>query len=119
MSELRYKVEIFDEGLDNEQLKEKFMEHILDTAIMAIMIPLSIFTFFVHNKRFEKHSMLESTLAIFQHFCNQMTSEPDEYSIFPGDIAYYTLRCTRVSVLDVANAFPFKVQLEKFSCMHP
>jgi hypothetical protein len=39
--------------------------------------------------------MLESTLEIMQHFYVQMTTEPSEYSIFPVDIAYYTLKCTK------------------------
>jgi hypothetical protein len=39
--------------------------------------------------------MLELMLEIIQHFYIQMTTEPDEYSIFPGDIAYYTFKCTR------------------------
>ncbi len=70
------------------------MDRITDTTILATMIPLSIFTKKIH-KSFEKHSMLESTLEIIQHFYIQMTTEPDEYSIFPRDIALYTLRCNR------------------------
>jgi hypothetical protein len=47
------------------------MDHMKETAILGTMIPLSIFSKFFH-KRFEKHSMLESTLEIIQHFYIQM-----------------------------------------------
>ncbi len=39
--------------------------------------------------------MLESNLEILQQFYIQMESEPDEFSIFPGDLSTYTLRCIR------------------------
>jgi hypothetical protein len=37
--------------------------------------------------------MLESTLEILQQFYIQMESEPHEFSIYPGDLPTYTLRC--------------------------
>jgi hypothetical protein len=39
--------------------------------------------------------MLESTLEIMQHSYIQMETEPSGYSLFPGDMAYYTLKCSK------------------------
>jgi hypothetical protein len=39
--------------------------------------------------------MLESTLEILQQFYIQMESKPHEFSIYPGDLSTYTLRCVR------------------------
>jgi hypothetical protein len=75
----------------NEKCKDYFIE---DIALFATQIPISIFTNLFHQ-RFEKHSMLESTLEILQQFYIQMESEPDEFVIFPGDLSTYILRCIR------------------------
>ncbi len=61
----------------HQQSKHKFIEAIGDIALFATHIPLSIFTNLFHQ-RFEKHSMLESTLEILQQFYIQMESEPHE-----------------------------------------
>jgi hypothetical protein len=53
-----------------------------------------MFTNLFHH-RFEKHSMLESTLEILQQFYIQMENEPHELAIFPGDLSTYILRCIR------------------------
>jgi hypothetical protein len=66
----------------------------VDIALDAIQIPLSIFTNLFHQ-RFEKHSMLESTLEILQQFYILMESEPHEFSIYPGDLSTYMLWCKR------------------------
>jgi hypothetical protein len=50
----------------------------VDIALDATQIPLSIFTNLFHQ-RFEKHSMLESTLEILQQFYIEMESEPDDF----------------------------------------
>jgi hypothetical protein len=80
--------------MSNEKCRDYFIEKIVDIALFATQIPLSIFTHLFHQ-RFEKHSMLESTLEILQRFYIQMESEPDEFVIFPGDLSTYTLRCIR------------------------
>ncbi len=94
MSETKFKVQIFKKSIDSGEFKKAFMDHMMDTAILSTMIPLAMFAIFFHT-RFEKHSMLELMLEIMQHFYIQMMTEWDEYSIVPGDIAYYTLKCTR------------------------
>ncbi len=78
----------------HQQSKHKFIEDIGDIALFATQIPLSIFTIFF-CQRFEKHSMLESTLEILQQFYIQMESEPHEISICPGDLSTYMLQCVR------------------------
>jgi hypothetical protein len=78
----------------HQQSKHKFIEDIGDIALFATQIPLSIFTNLFHQ-RFEKHSMLESTLEILEQFYIQKESEPHEISICPGDLSTYMLRCIR------------------------
>jgi hypothetical protein len=78
----------------NQKIKHQFIEDIGDIALFATQIPLSIFTNLFHQ-RFEKKSMLESTLEILQQFYIQMESEQHEFSIYPGDISTYMLRCIR------------------------
>jgi hypothetical protein len=76
------------EGLSETANKGKnFVQHMLheksnhqfikDISLFATQVPLSIFTNSFHQ-RFEKHSMLESTLEILQQFYIQMESEPHE-----------------------------------------
>jgi hypothetical protein len=85
---------IFDQHLLHEKFNNQFVEEIVDIALDATQIPLSIFTNLFHQ-RFEKHSMLESTLEILQHFYIQMESEPEDLYLFPGDLSPYMLRCKR------------------------
>jgi hypothetical protein len=66
-SETGNKGKIFDQHLLNEKSKDHFINEIVDIALFATQIPLSIFTNLFHQ-RFEKHSMLESTLEILQQF---------------------------------------------------
>jgi hypothetical protein len=108
MSEPKYIVQILEKTIDSGKFKKAFMDHMKITAILGTIIPLSIFANLSH-KRFEKHSMLELVLEIMQHFYNQMTTEPSGYSIFPGDMAYYSLKCSKCG----QNVSPH-VQLEKF-----
>ena len=71
---------------ENQKCKHCFIDEIVAIASSATQIPLSIFTNIFH-KRFEKHSMLESTLEILQQFYIQMETEPHDHDIhlFPGD----------------------------------
>ena len=104
---------IFDQHLLNEQSKDHFIDEIVDIALFATQIPLSIFTNLFHQ-RFEKHPMLESTLEILQQFYIQVETQSDEFHLFSGDLSTYTLR-----LRDVANILLIMVQLEKFYTMHP
>jgi hypothetical protein len=74
--------------------KHHFIEEIVDIALDATQIPLSIFTN-LFQQRFKKHLMLESTLEILQQFYIQMETEPHDFLLFPGDSSIYTLRCMR------------------------
>ena len=94
LSETANKDEKFDQHAWNEKRKHCLIDEIVDIALFATQIPLSIFTNLFH-KRFEKHSMLESTLEILQQFYIQMEIEPDDFHLFPGDSSLYTLRCMR------------------------
>jgi hypothetical protein len=78
----------------HEKCKDQFIKKIVDIALFATQIPLSIFTNLFHQ-RFEKHSMLETTLEILQQFYIQMKTEPSDFHLFPGDLSTYTLRCVR------------------------
>jgi hypothetical protein len=63
LSETANKGEIFDRHILNEKSKDHFIDEIVDIALFATQIPLSIFLN-IFQKRFEKHSMLESMLEI-------------------------------------------------------
>jgi hypothetical protein len=64
LSETANKDEEFDQHVWNEKRKHRLIDEIVDIALSETQIPLSIFTNLFH-KRFQKHSMLESTLEIF------------------------------------------------------
>jgi hypothetical protein len=72
----------FYQHLLHEKFNNQFIEEIVDIALDAAQIPLSIFTNLFHQT-IEKHSMLESTLEIFQQFYIQMVTEPEEFLLFP------------------------------------
>jgi hypothetical protein len=74
--------------------KVNFIDEMVDIALFATQIPLSIFTNFFHQW-FEKHSMLESMLDILQQFYIKKETEPDDFHLFPGDLFTYTWRCIR------------------------
>jgi hypothetical protein len=78
----------------NEKSKHHLTDEVVNIAVFTTQIPLSIFTNLFHQ-RFEKHSMLESTLEILQQFYIQMVTEPEDFLLFPGDLSLYTLRCIR------------------------
>ncbi len=61
LSETGNKGEMFDHHLLNEKSKVHFIHEIVDIALFATQIPLIIFTN-LFQQRFEKHSILESTL---------------------------------------------------------
>jgi hypothetical protein len=62
--------------------------------LFATQIPLSIFIN-LFKQRFEKHSILESTLEILQQFYIQMETQSDEFHLYAGDLSTYTLWCKR------------------------
>jgi hypothetical protein len=94
VSENTNKGEFFEQHILNEKCKDYFIKKIVDIALFATQIPLSIFTN-LFQQRFEKHSMLESTLVRLQQLYIQMESEPDEFAFIPGDLSTYTLWCIR------------------------
>jgi hypothetical protein len=67
LSETANKDKEFDQHVwnENEKRKHHLIDEIVDIALSATQIPLSIFTNLFH-KRFEKHLMLESMLEILQ-----------------------------------------------------
>jgi hypothetical protein len=79
--------------MENSTFKKAFIDHMKETAILGTMILLSNFTIFFHQ-RFEKHSVFESMPETMQHYYIQMKTASG-YSLFPGDIAYYTLKCSK------------------------
>jgi hypothetical protein len=114
LSETANKGKIFDQQILYQNSKYQFIEDTGDIALFATQIPLSIFTNFFHQ-RFEKHSMLESTLEILQQLYNQMEAQSDEFNLFLLEIFPHT----RYGVRDVASMLLFMVQLEKLYSMHP
>jgi hypothetical protein len=94
LSETANKGKICDQHMLDEKCSKQFIKKIVAIALFATQIPLSIFTNLLHQ-RFDKRSMLESTLEILQQFYIQMESEPDVLYIFPGDHSAYTLWCKR------------------------
>ena len=67
LSETANKDKIFDQRMLHQKSKFQFIDKIMGIALFATQIPLSIFTN-LFKQRFEKHSMLESTLEILQQF---------------------------------------------------
>jgi hypothetical protein len=67
LSETANKGKNFDQQILHQNSNHQFIEDIGDIALFATQIPLSMFTNLFHQ-RFEKHSMLESTLEILQQF---------------------------------------------------
>jgi hypothetical protein len=63
LSETANKGKVFDQHVWNRKSKHHFIYKVVDIALSATQIPLSIFTNLFH-KRFKKHSMLESMLEI-------------------------------------------------------
>jgi hypothetical protein len=84
----------FDQHMLNAKSKHQFIDEIVDIALFATRIPLSIFTNLFHQ-RFEKHSTLESTLEILQQFYIQMETQSDDFHLFAGDLSTYILKCIR------------------------
>jgi hypothetical protein len=96
----------------NEQSKDHFIDEIVDIALIATWIPLSVFTNLFHQ-RFEKHSMLESTLEILQQFYIQVETQSDEFHLFAGDLSTYTLRFKKCGQCVTLHG-----SIEKFYTMH-
>jgi hypothetical protein len=89
LSETSNKGKIFDQQMLHQKSMIQFIHEIVDIALLITQIPLSIFTNLFHQ-RFEKHSMLESTLEILQQFYIQMESQSEEFHLFGGDLSTYT-----------------------------
>jgi hypothetical protein len=94
LSETANKGEFFDEHLLNEESKDYFIAEIACIALLATQIPLSIFTN-LFKQKFEKHSMLESTLEILQQFYIQVETQSEEFHLFGGDLSTYMSWCKR------------------------
>ncbi len=94
LSETANKGKVFDQQILHQNSKHQFIEDIGDIALFATQIPLSIFTN-LFQQRFEKHSMLESTLEILQQFNIQMETQSNNFHLFAGDLSTYTLWCKR------------------------
>jgi hypothetical protein len=90
LPETANKGKIFDQQMLHQNSKIQFIDEIVDIALSATQIPLSIFTN-LFKKRFEEHSMLESMLEILQQFYIQMETQSDEFHLFGGDLATYML----------------------------
>ena len=82
------------ENTKTTEKKEVIMKRVLEIAVSAKTIPLSIFTNLFHQ-RFSKHDYLESTLEILQQFYIKMHSDHNYYCLIPGDLCKYTLKCVR------------------------
>ncbi len=65
----------------NKKSKNHFIEEIVDFAMEAKQIPLSIFANLFNQ--FETHLMFESMLEILQQFYIQMETELDDFHQFP------------------------------------
>ena len=77
-----------------QKKKAAIIKRVLEIAVSATTIPLSIFTNLFHQ-RFSKHDYLESTLEILQQFYIKMHSDHNFYCLIPGDLCKYTLKCVR------------------------
>jgi hypothetical protein len=77
----------FHQHVWHKKRKHSLIDEIVDIALSATQIPLSISTN-LFDKRFEKHSILESMLQILQQFYIQMETEPHDFLLFPGDSPY-------------------------------
>jgi hypothetical protein len=91
-SELATRENTFDEYMKTSEKKEVIMKSVLEIAVSATTIPLSIFTNLFHQ-RFSKHDYLESTLEMLQQFYIKMNSDHNYYCLLPGDLCKYTLKC--------------------------
>ncbi len=113
LSETANKGDFFDQPLLNEQSKDHFIDEIVDIALFATQIPLSIFTNLFYQM-FEKHPILESTVEILQRSTFKW-----RYNLMNFTFLLEIFPHTRYGVRDVASVLLFMVQLEKFYTMHP
>jgi hypothetical protein len=74
LSETANKGKIFDQQIVLQKSTDYSIAQIAHIALLATQIPLSIFTNLFHQ-RFEKHSMLESTLEMLQQFYIQVETQ--------------------------------------------
>ncbi len=103
----------FDQHLLNEQSKDHFIDEIVDIALVATQIPLSLFTNLFHQ-RFESIQCWNQRWKYYSNstfkWRHNLMNSTFLLEIFPH---------TRYSVGDVASVLLFMVQLEKFYTMHP
>ncbi len=81
LSETANKGKMFDQHFLNEKSKHLFIDEIVDIALFATQILLSIFTNLFHQ-RFQKHSMLESMLKILQQSYVQIRQNQMTFTFF-------------------------------------
>ena len=90
---IKQKSSIWDQHFENASTMKTIVLKIKKFATLATVIPLSLFASVIHE-RFKKHKFLESSLELIQQFTLQLQCEPEEYSLFPGDGAFYKLVCS-------------------------
>jgi hypothetical protein len=89
LSETANKDKEFDQHVWNENKKHKhcFIDDIVDIALSATQIPLSIFTNLFH-KRLQKQLILEIMLEILKQFYIQLEKEPNDFLLFLEILPY-------------------------------
>ena len=80
LSETATTEKTFDEYLNTAEKKAHWFERLMEIAVSATTIPLSIFTNLFHQ-RFSKHDYLESTLEILQQFYIKMHLDHKHYCV--------------------------------------
>jgi hypothetical protein len=113
ISETANKDKVFDQHVWNEKSKHHLIDEIVDIAMSATQIPLSIFTNLFH-KRFQKHSMLESMLAILQQFYIQMETEPHD---FPFSWRFFRIHLKVYEMLPASYSLWFN-WINSITCTH-
>ncbi len=90
---IKQKSSIWDQHLKNASTMKTIILKIKKFATLATVIPLSLFASVIHE-HFKKQKNLELSLELIQQFTLQLQCEPEEYSLFPGDGAFYKLVCS-------------------------
>ncbi len=85
---------MFDQLLLHCATTNNLVEFITETAVGTTTMPLNLFTNLC-VKRFSKHSFLESTLEILQHFEIKLESHEEFYYLIMGDCSKYSINCVR------------------------
>ncbi len=80
--------------MEKPESRELFIAKVKEIALSATIIPLSLFTN-VFVKKFPKHEYLESTHELMEQVYIKMKTEPGCFSLFPGDLSIFSLKCIR------------------------